>query len=179
MSSEPPQLSNGLVDLSLVKNRYSVSIDVTWAVGGSHPDFGSWLVNPTRRASALVTVMDQAGTVVSDVARFKPFVDEYASNSRLLVSPELQGLASNLRMGTNVWSKPWVEGRLHNRLTIARCIVVTVAASAWLIGMITWLVSSRAELRREFLAAGMCPRCEYSIRGLTNPACPECGESLS
>lgn len=33
--------------------------------------------------------------------------------------------------------------------------------------------------RRVAVARGECPRCEYSLRGLPEPRCPECGEQFT
>ena len=40
--------------------------------------------------------------------------------------------------------------------------------------------AQRSERIRSFLADhdASCPRCEYNLRGLVTPACPECGDEL-
>ena len=41
-----------------------------------------------------------------------------------------------------------------------------------------WFPERRSARRRELLDRHLCPRCGYSTRGLPEPKCPECGETL-
>lgn len=59
------------------------------------------------------------------------------------------------------WLMPW-SGRA---LTLA-----VVAVGAWVI----WLGLRRRRTKEPF-----CPRCDYNLTGLSNPACPECGFAAS
>ncbi len=58
-----------------------------------------------------------------------------------------------------------------------------VVINTWLIGLIVCLAGSapllvalvRCWVARSRLANGRCGRCKYSLRGLAEPRCPECG----
>lgn len=177
LSDEPPQNQYGMMDSTFIKDRFNIAVDARWEIGGPHPVAGHWLVNSTHRFSSVVAVTDKSGTKVTDVAPFRLFIVEHVEGN-ITLQKEIPDIASRIKMVPTSWSNPWPEGRLYNRLSIARYVCVLGAVFAWFVGMLTWLSPRRGELRREYLAAGKCPRCSYSIRGLSVPTCPECGESL-
>lgn len=62
-------------------------------------------------------------------------------------------------------------GYLHNAASLL-ALVLLIRSLAWIPEMPAKMATSR---RDERLARGVCPSCEYSIAGLVEPKCPECG----
>lgn len=70
-------------------------------------------------------------------------------------------------------STPLWRGYLHNALALL-ALLAFIYSVWWNLLPSTW--RERARGRR--LARGLCPRCAYSVRGLTADRCPECGEAV-
>ncbi len=70
------------------------------------------------------------------------------------------------RLGTRAWL-----GYLHNAFAIV-VLVLFLSSLQW-VGRIPAYLSATRRQRR--LARGRCPHCNYSIVGLPEPVCPECG----
>lgn len=77
--------------------------------------------------------------------------------------------ASILSFGDISVTRALWSGYLHNAATVV-CLVLFIASLAW---VPRHLVMSR---RRKRLSSELCPRCEYTLAGLREPICPECGE---
>lgn len=154
-------------------NSYSVRINVHEDAGGIHPILGPWFVDPTRRLQCEYVVTDRVGASVADSTQFRSLVIE-----RVYEYGQYAALVSSLRAGEDGCTIPCAHGFSRNLFVAFHALCTALGVCLGTIGILIWLIPPRAELRREYLAAGTCPRCEYSIRGLTNPTCPECGESL-
>lgn len=173
LSVQPPRDEDNLLDETLAKDKYSIWIDTARSNGAPHRIFRAWLLDTTERRTATVTIRDDQGAIVAETARFAPFVADFASQSG-----ELTSVSSRLQNGTASWTEPWPEAVAYNRRVITRAACIPVTIVIGLVGLLTFLFPRRDELRREFLAADKCPRCEYSIVDLEHLICPECGESL-
>lgn len=151
---------------------YDAHISLNKSTGEPHPTLGAWFVDTSRHMSACVRVFTREGYEITDIEPFVPLTASVAAN---VEEPDIE---QNLKVGVLRWSVPWPVGRFCNRLLITRAVCAVTAFFACMIGVIAFLVPHRAELRREFLHKGMCPRCQYSTRGIAD-TCPECGESLA
>lgn len=54
----------------------------------------------------------------------------------------------------------------------------TLFAACACVGSVRRLPELRVDKRAKLIAASICPRCGYSIVGLPEPRCPECGEGV-
>lgn len=64
------------------------------------------------------------------------------------------------------------SGYLHNSLALLG-LILFLYSLAWIPRVGPYLTRTRAQRR---LARGCCPHCNYSIAGLPEPVCPECGK---
>lgn len=56
---------------------------------------------------------------------------------------------------------------------LAACLAVVFVGAWFLWGFLEW-----NRIRRLPRFERLCPNCEYRLRGLTGPNCPECGERI-
>ncbi len=70
--------------------------------------------------------------------------------------------------------RPLWSGYLYNTASLVLVVLFALSLS-WIPGAPAYLASTRRARR---LARGECPKCRYSVMGLKEPMCPECGCSL-
>lgn len=61
---------------------------------------------------------------------------------------------------------------------VAMGVLVLIAPLAIIRFVIESVAESRRDRRLQRLRRGVCPKCEYSIAGLQQESCPECGEFI-
>lgn len=106
----------------------------------------------------------------------QPFVREaraaYVDRVQALVHPWNDYEATTLRTADMSLSRPLWTGYIHNIAALA-AVVLFLYSLAWLPRAPAYLARTRSQRR---LARGQCPHCGYSIAGLTDTLCPECGK---
>jgi len=165
-------------DWQSAKAIFRVDCILQHSIGGSHPTFGRYFVDP-RETIALQ--IDAQETDVGTVAKLGPVsADRFATLiQQKLSSPPIALLnGMTLRSGMNTATAVWPPGAEYNKRAVLRYALIAATAVLWFVGMYTWCVPHKRELRSERLRASLCPKCEYSIAGIERTKCPECGESL-
>ena len=71
-------------------------------------------------------------------------------------------------------TRPILLGYLHNTLAAA-ALILFLLSLRWLPKTPAYL---RAHLAARRLSRGLCPRCSYTLHGLREPRCPECGQEI-
>ena len=75
--------------------------------------------------------------------------------------------------------RPTFDGTLADVMWLASMAIAVLAG----IGFVKRRIATRVRLvacrRRVAVTRGECPRCAYSLRGLPEPRCPECGERFT
>lgn len=180
-AAEPPNDQYGLMESSRVKDQYTVSIHTTFRRGGPHPTLGDWFVDPTDSYSAVITITDLKGSPVTPVEPYLPLILRRLEQilPKESQSDEMRDLLPNLKAGNTTWSYQNPSVRAHNRVVAARALCTFIAIPLFCMFVFTLFIPRRSELRREYLAASLCPECRYSIRDLGTNVCPECGASIS
>ncbi len=79
---------------------------------------------------------------------------------------------NRLRTADVIDTRPLWSGYLHNALALLG-LFLFLYSLAWIPRVGPYLTRTRAQRR---LARGCCPHCNYSIAGLPEPVCPECGK---
>lgn len=82
-----------------------------------------------------------------------------------------QWLADRVRNRDEHTTIVYWPGVAHNAAAIA-LLAAFVYSLRWNLSLTVW----RARRRQARLSRGLCPRCRYSLRGLAENKCPECGE---
>lgn len=77
-----------------------------------------------------------------------------------------------LLRGDSVTTRPLWSGYIHNAAAVLGLLLL-LYSMAWIPRARGWLAATR---RQRALSRGRCPSCGYSIRGLPEPVCPECGK---
>jgi hypothetical protein len=80
------------------------------------------------------------------------------------------------------WDLGWVPGAETGESFYSLYVTVPYGVLILLTGSwpLWWLFTRKRRRRRQRLAQGRCPNCNYDLRGDTGSArCPECGESIS
>ncbi len=141
-------------------------ITVFHTIGNSPGRFGmfltcdeiQWVYGPGHRppnpisAAALSTAFDSARGRIADSIGGQPDGQEVAMRLR----------AGRMRVQSVYWEN-----------AIAALFVPLLVVG---LGLIAW--PSRAERRRWRRSLGQCPNCCYSVKGLPEDVCPECGHPI-
>lgn len=150
----------------------AVSFTVTFWGVRKH---GLWSATTAREASSLwMTEYVPEGTssfTGVEVAERKGRVGEWLRSISKVTDEEARSLISQ---GSFERTERLVLGYFRNAAAIG--IAVLLARSLWWIPHAPgYLAATR---RARLLSRGQCPRCRYSIVGLNEPVCPECGGPL-
>lgn len=136
--------------------------------GRSQEWVGLWtpLACTTTTPRAPVIWMPPAGLSPSDTATLNTLLADEALKSGLITS--------RAEHGAIVSGVPLVT-RHFNFAGVLNDLSVFAALSLLVLGRIHRYHVYRADRR---IARGLCPRCMYTLRDLTCPHCPECGEPI-
>lgn len=75
--------------------------------------------------------------------------------------------------------RPTFDGLLADVIVLVTMGIGLVAGIGFVKRRIAVRVRRAAYRRRVAVTRGECPRCAYSLRGLPEPRCPECGERFT
>lgn len=140
---------------------------------GEYPEYEASHARGSLHLGTRITMLIEINGAPADIETVMALLPQIEKHNDIKVGAFLHQNRSN---GIVYFSHPDYPWRFAwSGLAWDALAALPSLAFLWLVG---WQVTvAREGRRRKRLSDGTCPRCRYDIRTLSEPRCPECGET--